>query len=97
MQGIPFTAGATATLSATSTSASVSVSTESGRVEVQNGGASVVFIRIGTGTQTAVTTDYPVLPGHSKVISKPYGADTLAGICLSGQSSTLYVTSGAGV
>lgn len=92
---VPFTPGATATLSASGVSASVSVAANSSALEIQNAGSVAVFVRVGTATQTAVATDYPVLPGQSKIISKPVGADTLAGIT-AGVAVTVYVTSGEG-
>ena len=93
----PFTPLVTATLSASATSSSVSLAPDAYTLELQNAGNSTVFVRVGSGAQTAVTTGYPVLAGQSKVISKARNADTLAGICASGETATLYVTSGSGV
>ncbi len=96
----PNTAG-TVTLSLPTAASSVSVSivANAGALELQNAGSDTVFVRVGTGAQTAVaTTDYPVLGGQSKIISKPIGADTLAGITAAGAAAaTLFVTSGEGV
>lgn len=95
MQG-PFTPGATAAaINLAAASQSVSVTAAATALEIQHNGTAVAFVRVGTGAQTAVATDYPILPGQSKIITKPVGADTFAAIATAG-AGTLYVTSGEG-
>ena len=93
---MPFAPGATATINATTTSASASVNANVTTLEVQNAGSAAAFIRVGTGAQTAVATDYPILAGQSKLITKAIGADTVAAITGTG-TTTIYVTSGEGI
>lgn len=90
-----FTPGATVSISATSTSGSASVTAANNSVRVDNLGPNKVFIRWGAGAQTAVTTDMPVPNGATEIFDKGR-ADTLAAICASGETATLYVTSGEG-
>lgn len=86
----------TATLAVTATSANVAISAIPPVVEIQNAGDSIAFCRWGIGTQTAVTTDYPVLPGQSKSITIGTGNNNFAAICAAGLTTTLYITSGEG-
>ena len=87
---------ATATLTATTSSSSGAIPPRAETLEIQNAGDAVVFVRWGLGAQTAVTSDYPVLPGQSKVVTCGTGNDTVAVIAASG-SNTVYVTGGEGV
>lgn len=89
-----FMPAATVSTAISGTSASVTISKLCPVIEVQNDGGAVCFIRWGIGAQTAVATDYPILPGHCKTITIGTGNDTLAVI---GTSGTLYVTSGEGL
>ena len=91
-----FTPGATASISATSTSGSASVTAANNSVRVVNLGPNKAFIRWGVGAQTAVaSTDMPVHNGATEIFDKGR-ADTLAAICASGETATLYLTSGEG-
>lgn len=87
---------ATATLTATTTSSTGSIPRHAQTLEIQNAGDAVVFVRWGLGAQTAVTTDYPVLPGQSKVVTCGTGNDTVA-VIAAGGTNTVYVTGGEGV
>ena len=87
---------ATLTLAATATSANGAISPVAQTLEIQNAGGSTAFVRWGIGTQTAVTTDYPVLSGQSKVITCGTGNTNFAAICAAGESTTLYITSAQG-
>lgn len=95
----PFRPLATATLAVTSTSGTATVNTNANVLEFQNAGSATAFVRIGTasGVGTAVTTDYPILPGMSKLVSKASDETTVAAVCAAGQTTTLYISSGEGI
>lgn len=96
----------TKSISATSTTASatldaldVNSSTNIGGFSVMrvvNVGPNTAFIRWGVGAQTALTTDMPVLAGTVETFTKGNSTDTVAAICASGQTATIYVTCGEG-
>lgn len=93
----PFTPAGTATLAVTSTTGSVILSGAGSSVEVQNTGLVMMFIKLGSSTVTAATTDYPVPAGQSKVIGRNPNTDLyIAAITASG-TTTLYATTGEGV
>ena len=85
----------TQTLSATQSSGSKSIDRDDPQIRICNAGGSTAFIRWGVGAQTAVTTDMPMLSGTVEVFNKGI-ADTIAAICASGQTATLYLTLGNG-
>jgi hypothetical protein len=96
MSGVlPLRPGTTATLAVTTTSANVAISGAGNQIEIQNAGGVTVFCRWGVGAQTAVATDYPVLAGHSKVVTMGVGNTNFAAICSAG-TSTVYITTGEG-
>ncbi len=85
------------TISLTASAASSGASFVSGgnpTMEINNAGTVPVFIRFGVGAQTAVATDYPVLPGHCKLVNKA-NATHVAAICPAG-SAVVYFTDGSG-
>lgn len=84
-------ATASATLDATDSGVGNNV------IRLFNSGSNVVFVRWGTGTQTALTTDMPLMPGTVELFTKAAGTDTIAAICASGLTSTLYITCGEGI
>ncbi len=93
----PFRPGAaTQTINVNATSQSVTLPGALPQVELQNDGASACFVRVGASPQTAVTTDYPILPGQSKIITVETQAGVLAAVCAAGGTATLYVTPGWG-
>lgn len=97
----PFTPDSanTKTIAATSTSSSVTLATpdvNSNVMRIVNLGPNTVFLRWGTGAQTALTTDMAMLSGTVEVFSKAPGMDTVAAICAGGNSATVYVTCGEG-
>ena len=92
----PFRPFATATIAASTTSANASISTRAVTLEIQNDGLVTCFVRWGVGTQTAVTTDYPILPGQSKIVTCETGNNNVAVITSTG-TTTVYVSSGEGV
>lgn len=71
-------AGATVSGTTSTTTASVAVAFNqySGYLaQVANKGPDVLMVRGGTGTQTAVVTDLPVLPGTFRDVAFPAGTD----------------------
>jgi len=59
---------------------------------VYNGGTVAIALRWGTGSQTAVATDFTLAPGAYFVLNKGL-ADNVAAI---GASGTLYISPGEG-
>ena len=85
----------TKTISATSTSSSTALFTtgKANALLVQNAGTNTVFIRVGTGTQTAVLTDLPILNGNSRIIKiEPAGLE-IGCICAATETATVHATS----
>lgn len=64
-------------------------------MRVYNAGTQIVFCRWGTGAQTAVVTDMPLIPGVVEVFSKAPGDNIFAGITAS-STATVYITCGEG-
>lgn len=85
-------------LDVTTTSASVSLNPDSPSVRLLNVGSDLVFVRFGTGAQTATEQDYPLQPNVPEIINKGVGADTLAAIEIAGggPGPVLYITTGTG-
>ena len=75
-------------------SASVSINSVDQSVRLVNSGASICYVRIGTGAQIATTADTPVRTGESVVLGKADGEDTLAHISAVG--TTLNIQTGIG-
>lgn len=95
--------GTTKTLAATAVSASVTfdakdAGTVAGKsvIRVYNAGTGLAFGRWGTGAQTALATDMPLVPGVVEVFCKANTDDTFAAICPGG-TSTIYVSCGEGM
>lgn len=65
-------------------------------IRVYNAGTATVFVRWGTGAQTATTADMPVVPGVVELFSKAPADDTFAGITAS-STATVYITCGEGI
>lgn len=59
-------------------------------------GTGVVFLRWGTGAQTALLTDMPILPGMTEVFTKANTVDTVAAITSGSDTATIWVTCGEG-
>lgn len=89
----PFAPGPTMTLNAGATSSTVALSGTGSVVEVQNAGSVPVFVKFGAA---AAMTDYPILPGQSKLLTRDPTAQTLAAIAGSG-NAMIYVTTGEGM
>jgi len=84
-------------VSSTPTPANAGPSGGKSVMRIVNAGPNTAFIRYGVGAQTAVTTDMPILAGTSELFSKGGDVDTVAAICASAQTATIYITCGEGV
>lgn len=91
--------GSTASISVTSTSASTTLdpcnALTNQVIRIYNVGPNTAFLRWGNGSQTAVTTDTPIPMGAIENFFKG-SSDTIAAVCASGQTATVYVTPGNG-
>lgn len=93
----PFAPGPTLPLAVSATSSSVQLSGSGGAVEVSNTGSVTMFIKLGSSTVTAATTDYPIPAGQAKLIGRDPNTQTyLAAITASGTTSG-YATTGEGM
>lgn len=89
--------GGGTTVSPSGTSASSTLGFGSLNVVLTNLHASVVvYVRIGTGTQTATTSDYPILPGTQVSLSKARNDNTVAYIT-GGSAGSLHIIPGRGL
>lgn len=97
----PFTpsVAGTKTIAATATNTSQALNAVDANVSalrVANAGPNIAFVTWGIGAQTAsVTTSVPVMSGTVEVFDKGL-ADTVAVICASTQTATVYVSPGEG-
>jgi len=93
---IPFYAarGANQVVSPAAASASTSIDKVARSVRFVNSGASICYVRIGTGAQTATTADIPIRSAESVVLGKADGEDTIAYISAAG--TTLNIQPGIG-
>lgn len=88
--------GSGVTVAPTASSASSSLGNGSENVTLTNLGSVTVYVRIGTGTQTATTADYPVLAGTQVSLSKARSDTTVAYVTASGTGS-LHIIAGRGL
>jgi len=89
--------GQTDKMSATSTSSSITSNTVGPSLSIYNAGPHKVFVKIGTGAVTATKdVDYPIPPNAVIILSRPESAVTVAGVCDTGETATVYVTPGYG-
>lgn len=86
--------GAGVSISATTTSASATVSAAQRDVRIVNAGTAAVFVRFGTGTATATTSDMYMPAGAIEVFDKGTN-DKVAAITASG-TATVYIVTGEG-
>lgn len=75
-------------------SANVTVGKGNKSIRFSNSGASICYVRIGTGAQTATTADTPVLAGTSVVLGKFQDDDNVGYISAVG--TTLNIQPGEG-
>ena len=83
---------ATVKLSVGATSVSAALTAGTTVLRLYNSGPSPVFVRWGTGAQTATINDMPLASGASETFGKATTHDTIAAI--SSGMGTLYVTAG---
>ena len=88
-----FSPGQGTVINVSTVSASGAVTPDAPSLQLIAVGSVPVFVRWGAGPQTAVATDYPVIPNVPVVISKSSGTGTVAAICASG-TATLYAIPG---
>jgi hypothetical protein len=82
----------TESVSVSTTTASATLGFASDQVLLTNAGATICFVKIGTGAVTAtVAAGLPVLPGQKIVVSKDNLALTVAAITAT-STTTLYAT-----
>lgn len=85
----------TVLLAASTTTSSASLDPNSSTVRVVNVGASMAFIKFGTGALTATAADMPIASGATETFTKAT-ADKVAAITSTG-TATLYFTNGEGI
>lgn len=91
--------GETFNISATSTSASVTmtaIAAGADNLRIYNAGSGTVFVRMGRGAQTADASNSVPIPAGSVECFFKGGADTVAAVCASGNTATVYFTPGEG-
>ena len=76
------------------TSASVTIQKGTESIRFINPGSGTCHVRIGKGSQTATTSDTPILSSSMLVLNKDLEDDTVAYISSSG--TTLHIQPGAG-
>lgn len=84
-------------VSSTPTPANAGPSGGKAVMRIVNAGPNTAFIRWGVGTQTALATDMPILAGTAELFTKSEDTNTVAAICASTQTATIYVTCGEGI
>lgn len=96
MNEAAFSPGTTASLAVSAATASVQLTGSGANVEVQNTSTVNMFVKLGTSAVTAAVTDYPILPGQSKIISRDASTQTYVAAITASGSGTLYATPGEG-
>ncbi|ABQ31492.1 MULTISPECIES: hypothetical protein [Acidiphilium] len=91
----PFNPAGTVAIAATSTSASTALPAKGDTVVVTNPTASLAFVRVGNGPQSASEGDMPVPAGtRARIFAGPYVNQI--GAVMPGGSGTIYATVGNG-
>lgn len=88
-----YTKGQVVTPAAAAVSVALDNSTRS--VCLTNLGAAVCYVRVGTGTIAATTSDYPIPSGAQVIISKGEDDNVLSHISAAG--TTLHIITGEGL
>jgi len=86
--------GANQVVTPAAASASVSIEANAKSIRLVNSGASICYVRVGSGAQTATTADLPVRSASEVIVRKGEGEDTLAHISAVG--TTLNIQTGEG-
>jgi hypothetical protein len=97
MNILPLTPGATVSIAAGTTTANVALTGTGEQLELNNTGSVTVFVKLGGTTVEAAVTDYPVLSGQCKLISRNPDSDTRCAAITASGTATLYITVGRGV
>ena len=96
----PFGPGVTQTLACTQTTGNVAVGGTGSQLLVQNAGTEYAFVNVGASDVTASVTfpsaSFPVRPASSILVTVPDTFTYVAGICLSGKTTTIFITRGNG-
>lgn len=87
--------GSGVTVSPTGTSASTTMRGGRKSLCLTNLGSTVVYVRVGNGTQTATAADYPIPVGGQVTITKEQDHQTIAYIAPAG-SGSLHIMAGEG-
>jgi hypothetical protein len=88
--------GTGVTVAPTNTSASSTLGVGTKALVITNLSANVVsYVRVGAGSTTATTADYPILPSTQITLSKAQDDDTVAYITASSTGS-LHIMAGEG-
>jgi hypothetical protein len=88
--------GTGVTVAPTSTSASSTLGVGTKALVITNLSANVVsYVRVGTGSTTATTADYPVLPSTQITLSKGQDDDTVAYVTAASTGS-IHIMAGEG-
>ncbi len=87
-----YTSGTTKTSAALAASFSIAAGTN--QVCITNTGSNIAYVRIGSGTFSATTADYPVLSGAQVVLTKAQDDTVVSHISASG--TTLHFICGNG-
>ncbi len=87
-----FSPTSTVKLSPIVSSVSATIPTGTTALRIYNSGPTTVFVRWGTGAQTATANDLPIASGATEMLGKASAADTVAAI--STGMATVYVSAG---
>ena len=88
--------GTGVTVAPTNTSASSTLGVGTKALVITNLSSTIVsYVRVGTGSATATTADYPVLPSTQITISKAQDANTVAYVTAASTGS-LHIMAGEG-
>jgi hypothetical protein len=100
MSTVPFTPGQTQEIILATTSSSLALNADAPQIYVllnSSAADALAFIRIGTGAQTAVASDFAVPPNIPMILTKGVGANTIAAMANApGVGGLLFVTTGVG-
>lgn len=86
--------GSGQTVTPAAAAASIDIDASAKTVCLTNTGANICYIRIGRGSISATTADYPVVAGQQVAVSKGDGDNVLSHISAVG--TTLHVITGEG-
>lgn len=87
--------GSSIVLSGTTISSNAILPTTGGSVRVYNSGSVIVFVKFGSSTVEATSSNSFIAPGATEVFSVPQGVTHVAGITASSTAS-IYVERGEG-